>query len=78
MTCRKMCDLPSVDAIIIDPDTVRIGGSEFKRARTCRDFGGEEGANGEGYDFACGWCGWCGDVTEPRFCPNCGAKAVRE
>lgn len=43
---------------------------------TCHDFGGEEGTNGEGYDFACSACGWCGDVTEPNYCPNCGARVV--
>ena len=43
---------------------------------TCHDFGGEEGTNGEGYDFACSICGWCGDVTEPNYCPNCGAMVV--
>lgn len=44
-----------------------------RAGRTCRDFGGEEGTNGEGYDFACSVCGWCGDVTEPNFCLHCGA-----
>ncbi len=43
---------------------------------TCNDFGGEEGTNGEGYDFACSACGWCGDVCEPNYCPNCGARVV--
>lgn len=44
--------------------------------RTCHDFGGEEGTNGEGYDFACSSCGFCSDVCEPNYCPNCGAKVV--
>lgn len=43
---------------------------------TCHDFGGEKGTNGECYDFACSACGWCGDVTEPNYCPNCGARVV--
>lgn len=42
----------------------------------CEDFGGQEGTNGEGYDFACSACGWCGDVCEPSYCPNCGARVV--
>ena len=42
--------------------------------RTCRDFGGEEGTNGEGYDFACSACGFCCDLSEPSYCPNCGAR----
>lgn len=45
---------------------------------TCHDFGGEEGTNGEGYDFACSACDWCGDVTEPNYCPYCGARVVSE
>lgn len=45
---------------------------------TCHDFGGEEGTNGEGYDFACSACGWCGDVTKPNYCPHCGARVVRD
>lgn len=39
---------------------------------------GEEGTNGESYDFACSACGWCGDVTKPNYCPNCGARVVRD
>lgn len=55
----------------------------FKRAheyrdRTCSDFGGEEGTNGEGYDFACSACGYCCDVTEPNYCPHCGAEVVED
>ena len=42
--------------------------------RTCRDFGGEEGTNGEGYDFACSRCGYCCDLPQPNFCPSCGAR----
>ena len=45
---------------------------------TCHDFGGEEGTNGESYDFACSACGWCGDVTKPNYCPHCGARVVRD
>ena len=45
---------------------------------TCHDFGGEEGTNGESYDFACSACGWCGDITEPKYCPNCGTRVVRD
>lgn len=45
---------------------------------TCRDFGGKEDTIGELYDFACSECGFCSDVTEPNFCPNCGAKVVDE
>ncbi|WP_311409258.1 hypothetical protein [Lancefieldella parvula] len=44
----------------------------------CHDFGGEEGTNGESYDFACSTCGWCGDVTKPNYCPHCGSRVVRD
>jgi len=43
---------------------------------TCHDFGGEEGTNGEGYDFACSACGYVCDLAEPNYCPNCGARLV--
>lgn len=43
---------------------------------TCHDLGGEEGTNGESYDFACSACGWCGDVAKPNYCPHCGARVV--
>lgn len=43
---------------------------------TCKDIGGEEGTNGEHYDFACSRCGFCSDITEPNYCPNCGAEVV--
>lgn len=42
--------------------------------KTCYDFGGEEGSNGEHYDFACSACGYCCGLPEPNFCPNCGAR----
>lgn len=45
--------------------------------RTCRNFGGEEGTNGEDYDFACGSCGFMYDgLTNPNYCPHCSAKVV--
>lgn len=57
---------------------VKVGGRVYALERTCRNFGGEEGTNGEGYDFACDSCGWCGSVCGPNFCPSCGAKVVKE
>lgn len=45
---------------------------------TCHDFGGEDGTNGESYNLACSACGWCVDVTEPNYCPYCGARVVRD
>lgn len=50
---------------------------QFLPERTCRNFGGEEGTNGEDYDFACGSCGFrCDGLTNPNYCPKCGAKVV--
>lgn len=46
-----------------------------RRNLVCRNFGGEEGTVGEGYDFACGFC--C-DLPDARYCPSCGAKVVGE
>ena len=45
---------------------------------TCHDFGGQEGTNGEGYDFACDACGFCCDICQPNYCPNCGARMEDE
>lgn len=38
--------------------------------------GGEEGTNGEHYDFSCSRCGFCSDIAEPNYCPNCGAEVI--
>ena len=43
---------------------------------TCHDYGGEEGSNGEMYDFACNACGYACDLPQPSYCPNCGARVV--
>lgn len=73
----------AIDHIIGTQDTGRTFEPFFDRLAdlidpTCHDFGGEEGTNGEGYDFACSICGWCGNVTEPNYCPDCGARVVSE
>ena len=44
--------------------------------RTCRSVGGADGTNGEYYDFMCSECGYCCDLSDPDYCPNCGAKVV--
>ena len=44
--------------------------------RTCSDYGGEEGTNGEYYDFACSECNYMCDLPQPNYCPNCGAKVI--
>lgn len=43
---------------------------------TCENIGGEDGTNGEYYDFFCSACGFAADVTDPKYCPNCGAEVV--
>lgn len=41
---------------------------------TCRNIGGVGGTNGEYYDFFCSVCGFASGVTDPKYCPNCGAE----
>lgn len=43
---------------------------------TCRNIGGEDGTNGEYYDFFCSACGFASSVTDPKYCPNCRAEVV--
>ena len=43
---------------------------------TCKNIGGEDGTNGEYYDFFCSACGFAADVTDPKYCPNCRAEVV--
>lgn len=42
----------------------------------CHNYGGENGTNGENYDFACSHCGHRCDISDARFCPRCGAEVV--
>lgn len=67
-----------VGRVNTDMGRALIGYAFYVKERTCHNFGGEEGTVGEDYDFACSACVWCGDVTEPNYCPNCGAKVVDE
>ena len=43
---------------------------------TCRNIGGVGGTNGEYYDLFCSACGFASGVTDPKYCPNCGAEVV--
>ena len=45
---------------------------------TCRNIGGVGGTNGEYYDFFCSACGFASGVTDPKYCPNCGAEVVND
>lgn len=49
---------------------------EPETKRTCRNIGGEDGTNGEYYDFCCSSCGYCDDIVNPNYCPNCGLEVV--
>lgn len=72
----KCCSCGCASGLACSSEEQAMANWNRRTERTCRDFGGEEGTNGEGYDFACSACGWCGDITEPNFCPNCGAMVV--
>lgn len=72
-----------VEKAVFNDIKIRNSGRVFSRLAdlidpTCHDFGGEDGTNGESYDFACSACGWCGNVTKPNYCPHCGARVVRD
>lgn len=76
-----MGDLPRVQCIVVDADTVRYGASNFVRERTCHDKNG----NNRDMGFECVECeqtcphiydGTTGTIASPYFCPGCGAKVV--
>lgn len=60
--CSDACDVEILADLIDRP--------------TCKNFGLEEGTNGEGYDFFCSRCGFAADVVDPKYCPECGAEVV--
>lgn len=70
--------------IVLDEDDFPNPREVFERLAdlidrpTCRNIGGEEGTNGEHYDFFCSACGYAGDFAEPNYCPNCGAEVVHD
>lgn len=79
-----MSEVKTVACIVVDPDTVRYGGSEFRRVSTC-EFVGD--ANYPPKCSACGWqagiydCSWLEDGEleyDGRFCKECGAKVVEQ
>lgn len=59
-------------------DGVKIGETvaDLIDRPTCRNIGGEEGTNGEHYDFFCSACGCAANIAEPNYCPECGAEVV--
>lgn len=62
-----------VQVDVIDADTVRFGGSAFKRERTCHWKGLEEWKN----PVECSECGVlvvAHVALDSNYCPHCGAK----
>lgn len=92
MTSRRMCDLPRVECIVIDADTLRYGGSAFVRERTCHVVG-EWTPFSHTQETRVESCSECGNefgvskrdhwplevellVELPNYCPHCGARVV--
>ena len=61
--------------VVIDEDTVRYGGSAFKRERTCRY---ELKVYGYYEDWVCSECGHIENNGIGNYCPECGAKVVQD
>lgn len=69
----KKPNYPTVQATVIDADTIRYGGSAFKRERTCQLIEDDEGRT------ACSECGasyLC--MSSAAWCPDCGARVERD
>lgn len=77
----------TVQATVIDEDTIRYGGSAFKRERTCRPLrrSGDEFKAEEVDTTLAAICSLCGnflgeslDVKDGSFCSDCGARVERD
>lgn len=69
----------TVQATVIDADTIRYGGDAFKRERTCgepRRFVPYDADNFGNPSFTELWCEHCDIELDPdwAFCPKCGAR----
>lgn len=66
----KKPNYPKVSAAVIDEDTMRYGGSFFKRERTCNIIIEDE----------CPVCSECNEDIDPSWvaCPYCGARVERD
>ena len=74
MTARKIGDMPHVEMMVIDDDTVRFGGSFFRRERFCT-FAPVKFADGTDGPYRCSECGSLFSTNMNFFhCPHCGAR----
>lgn len=63
-----------VTALVIDENTMRYGGSFFRRERTCN-----VEWNSDVFAFVCSECDHMSMMppgSNPNYCPCCGAKVV--
>lgn len=74
MTERKTGNMPHVAMTVIDEDTLRYGGSFFRRERRCT-FEPVKLADGTDGPYRCSEC-WSMFSTSMGFCycPHCGAR----
>lgn len=75
MASRQMGDFTHVECIVIDPDTLRHGGNEFKRVKTCKN---AHTSFIKELRFKCSACG--GDYWREgmpfSYCPGCGGRVI--
>lgn len=62
--------------LFAEGDSLALFAADLIDRPTCQNIGGEEGTNGEGYDFYCTECGFAADVTDANYCPWCGTEVV--
>lgn len=79
----KKPSYPTVTATVIDEDTMRYGGSAFKRERTCHMVPMQEEPDANGYmERECDVCGWIAkypfDCEPSGWCAGCGARVERD
>lgn len=74
MTVRNTGDMPHVAMTVIDEDTVRYGGSFFRRERFCT-FERIKFTDGTDGPWRCSECGSMFSTNmDFRHCPHCGAR----
>jgi rubrerythrin len=74
MTARETGDMPHVAMTVIDENTVRYGGSFFRRERRCT-FERIKFTDGTDGPYRCSECGSMFSTNMNfRHCPHCGAR----